>query len=181
MKKIPMIFLYVLTSLFLYACSSNPSHNSFETADHSAKQANLPYFTVKINQEQLFSRFSHFANNYSQYQPSEDDVKHIASIKKPLHLLIIFGTWCHDSEREIPRLLKLLHQANNPNITYQMIAVGYDNKISEEYELPVSINYIPTVIISDESGTELTRVIERPERSWVNEITVKAQSNVLEN
>ncbi len=172
MKKILEVVSYSFLGLFLYACSSQTSHNNLETTEHSANQVNLPYATGEITHPQLFARYSHFASNYNKHQPSEDDVKQVASIDKPLNLLIVFGTWCHDSEREIPRLLKLLHQANNPNITYQMIAVGYNKKVSDVSDLPVSIKYTPTVIISDESGEELTRVIERPEGSWAKNITL---------
>lgn len=171
MKKILKIVSYSCLSLFLYACSGQTSQNSLETTEHAANQVNLPYATGEITHAQLFARYSHFASNYNKYQPSEDDIKQVASIDKPLSLLIVFGTWCHDSEREIPRLLKLLHQANNSNITYQMIAVGYNKTVSDVSDLPVSIKYTPTVIISDESGTELTRVIERPNGSWKLELT----------
>ncbi len=175
MKKILKVVSYTCLSLFLYACSSQTSHNSLETTEHAANQINLPYATGEITHAQLFARYSRFASNYNKYQPSEDDVKQVASIDKPLSLHIVFGTWCHDSEREIPRLLKLLHQANNPNITYQMIAVGYNKKVSDVSDLPVSIKYTPTVIITDESGTELTRVIERPEGSWGYEVATTSR------
>ena len=57
-----------------------------------------------LSAEQLFEAFPSFAACYKTFDAEAD------SIQLPLDasVVVFFGTWCHYSEREVPRLLKLL-------------------------------------------------------------------------
>ena len=57
-----------------------------------------------ISQAELLERHEVFKRNYDAYEVTAG----IDGLPADLKVKILFGTWCHDSEREVPRMLKLL-------------------------------------------------------------------------
>ena len=78
------------------------------------------------------------------------------------------GTWCEDSEREIPGFVSILESINYDTTT-RIIAVDEDkitpNFIEKDFEL---IN-IPTIIFYD-NNTEINRIVEFPIKSIEEDI-----------
>jgi thioredoxin 1 len=62
-------------------------------------------FTGVISASQLITEYPLFRSAYEQYQPSSAEIAAVKSLSGK-SLIVLFGTWCHDSEREVPRLLK---------------------------------------------------------------------------
>lgn len=84
-----------------------------------------------------------------------------------LHLVVLFGFWCHDSEREVPRLIKTLAQARLASVQY--IAVDRNKKAPGDLHQRYDLKYTPTVILLD--GTqEIGRIIEQPEGDWLSHL-----------
>lgn len=62
--------------------------------------------------------------NYAVYAPNQDIVKKIkASDLGKLDVKIVFGSWCGNSKREVPRMMKVLHDASFNETNTQLIAV----------------------------------------------------------
>ncbi|WP_156413722.1 TlpA family protein disulfide reductase [Lacimicrobium alkaliphilum] len=76
-------------------------------------------------------------------------------------VLILFGTWCHDSEREVPRFLKLADASGVRLRQLQLVAVGLDKKDPAGLAQQYNLLYTPTIIVMD-NEQELYRMIERP-------------------
>jgi tetratricopeptide (TPR) repeat protein len=81
---------------------------------------------------------------------------------------IFLGTWCGDSKREVPRMLKLLQAASIDTANVKLIMV--DNSIAKYKQSPQheekgkSIHHVPTFIVY-ENNKELNRIIETPVQS----------------
>ena len=45
---------------------------------------------------------------YSEYESYKVDDQFELLGVKDLDVIIVFGTWCHDSKREVPRMLRIL-------------------------------------------------------------------------
>lgn len=73
-------------------------------------------------------------------------------------VLAFFGTWCHDSQREIPRYMRL-SEASALKTTY--IAVDRDKRDPAGQAARWRISKVPTFILLRE-GRELGRIVERP-------------------
>ena len=86
MKKIYQLFFL---SLFAYSCAS-------ETYPMN------PYAVGDISIKTLFENHEGFQDNYEEYQPGNllDP-----ALFRDIEIYVLFGTWCHDSQREVPRLL----------------------------------------------------------------------------
>lgn len=78
-----------------------------------------------------------------------------------LSLLVLFGSWCHDSEREVPRLLKLLNQSGVKLQSLQLHAVNQQKQHPAQLHLQYQLQYTPTIVVL-QGNTELGRIVERP-------------------
>lgn len=118
-----------------------------------------------IDAKTLHTNYDNFSEEYNDYTLQESDVILLKNINNPITITALFGTWCHDSMREIPRLNKLLMAANNQNITTTLIAVDRNKTIDESYNL----QYTPTIIVYRDNN-EIGRIIETPTKSIAQDI-----------
>jgi thiol-disulfide isomerase/thioredoxin len=110
------------------------------------------------------SNFSWFDDYYKSY---EVDSSLLKPIKKLLDdhnykLEVYFGTWCTDSQREVPSLIKVLDQINFDYNNLKMIAVDEDKivpNLSDEQRQKLNIEYVPTIIVFKD-GKEVNRYVE---------------------
>lgn len=127
------------------------------------KRAKSEPYTGAISASQLISEYPHFRLAYDQYQPSPAEIAAAKSLSGK-SLVVLFGTWCHDSEREVPRLLKLLDLSGVELQSLSLHGVSYNkrepNNLHEIYEL----KYSPTIVLM-QGDNELGRVVEKPKLS----------------
>jgi thioredoxin 1 len=117
-------------------------------------------FTGEISASQLLTEYPQFRSYYEQYQPSASEIAAVKSLSGK-SLIVLLGTWCHDSEREVPRLLKLLDLSGVKLESLSLHGVNYNkqepNNLHQQYDL----KYTPTIILM-QGENELGRVIEKP-------------------
>jgi len=109
-----------------------------------------------------------FNSNYKTYIVDTETLKNIKNKSlKDLKILAFMGTWCHDSNREIPRLLRVVEEMG---IAEQLELYGLDvNKKSQfEREKAFNIKKTPTIIFMRD-GEEIGRILERPKVSFEKE------------
>lgn len=123
-----------------------------------------------ITEESLLNDFTSFNDNFQQFTVNEQEQKIIAQWPEALQIDIYFGTWCHDSEREVPKILKLLKA--NENITATLIALDYQKADPEQLAEAHRIKYTPTIVVYRDASKkeELGRIVERPSKSLVEDI-----------
>ena len=110
-----------------------------------------------------------FNTNYKTYLVDVGALRQIKRRKlKDVKILAFMGTWCHDSNREIPRLMRV---AEELGISDQLELYGLDvDKTSKQgREKGYNVQNTPTIIISID-GKEVKRIIERPEVSFEAEL-----------
>jgi thioredoxin 1 len=123
-----------------------------------------------ISEAKLLNDFSHFSENFEAFTITDQEQEIIAQWPETLNVEIYFGTWCHDSEREVPKILKLLKV--NEQITSTLIALDFKKEDPQGLAKTNKIKYTPTIIIYRDSSKkeELGRIIERPSKSLVEDI-----------
>ena len=110
-----------------------------------------------------------FNTNYKTYLVDVATLKQIKKRKlKDVRILAFMGTWCHDSNREIPRLIRIVEELG---IADQLELYGLDvNKTSKAgREKDYNIRKTPTIIFYLD-GKEVKRVLEEPEISFEHEL-----------
>lgn len=112
-----------------------------------------------------------FADEYKHYSIDEETLELLNSDSfSSLHIKTVVGTWCEDSQRELPRIIKILDHLDF-NFDYLAI-IGVDkNKKAEETEVDqLNIELVPTIIIYIDDK-EIGRIIESPTESLEKDIT----------
>ena len=94
-----------------------------------------------------------------RYEPDPQVVEALAAIDRDVELQLSFGTWCGDSRREVPKLLKALELADNPHLNLRMtsLAPGFDEPLP--WIRDAELTNVPTLIVR-EGGQEIGRFVE---------------------
>ncbi|MDO6567598.1 thioredoxin family protein [Alteromonas sp. 1_MG-2023] len=126
----------------------------------------------EISGEALLAQFPAFMNEYKSYQPSKAELEAVAALEDDT-LLILFGTWCHDSEREVPRLLKTLDASGLDVPRFTLFAVDRTKRDPEGIAKKHGLKYTPTFILLRD-GEEVGRVVERADTSLTQDLKALA-------
>tara|TARA_B100001250_G_scaffold284010_1_gene246045 strand:- start:889 stop:1446 length:558 start_codon:yes stop_codon:yes gene_type:complete len=120
----------------------------------------------EININQLKEYIKDWSNNYN---PNIDILTKIKPLIKKRSIVLIMGTWCEDSEREIPGFIKILEYINYDTTKMRIIAVD-ENKITPNFiEKDYDLINIPTIIFYDNKN-EINRIVEFPIKSIEEDI-----------
>lgn len=122
----------------------------------------------KVTADSL-KKFDWYQKNMDKYNP-DDDI--IARLKKQnlsdYHIKIFFGTWCGDTKRELPVLMKVLNEISFPIDKISFYATSSADTIYKQSKLReekgLYIFRVATFII-EKKGIEINRIVEYPKIS----------------
>jgi len=100
-----------------------------------------------------------FEENTKAYTPDMTVVEEIKPLLKSCYIKVFMGTWCEDSQREVPALMKLLNLTEFDQSQLEIIAMTHDKDTPENYEADYEIEFIPTIMFFKD-GAELNRIVE---------------------
>lgn len=115
------------------------------------------------------------------------DQKAITELKKAkitsYNITVFMGTWCEDSHRDFPRLMKILEEVKFPDNKLTIIAVNRKKESPSGEEGLYNIQKVPTIIV-EKYGKEIGRMIEMPKTGYVErdlvDILKKDDKSVLQ-
>ncbi|NMP17301.1 thioredoxin family protein [Thalassotalea sp. Y01] len=114
--------------------------------------------TGPISAKVLLEQQPEFAENYQNYTPLETELTAVAEIADNVSIDVYFGSWCHDSQREVPRFLKAFVDSS---AKIRLIALDTKKSDANGEAKAANIKFTPTfVVIKD--GQEIGRVVEKP-------------------
>lgn len=105
-----------------------------------------------------------FDTAYVAYRPGEEETARLSRMRDSVDLVVIYGTWCSDSRREMPRFFKLMDEIKFPDDRITLIAVDRSQQIPEGVARQYGVTNVPTFIVRYR-GVEIGRVIESPKSS----------------
>ncbi|GHE81621.1 hypothetical protein GCM10011501_07360 [Thalassotalea profundi] len=123
--------------------------------------------TGDITVKQLLSTYHTFNEEYEMFTLSNKDADLVKSWPKNMRVEVFFGTWCHDSEREVPRLLK----AMNDDVAIKLIALDYEKTEPLGRAVEAEIQFTPTFLIFLDNKL-IGKIVERPSVSLVEDINI---------
>jgi hypothetical protein len=85
------------------------------------------------------------------------------------NITVVLGTWCSDSQREVPRLYKILDYLHFPENNLKLICTDRSKNADGTEVSDLNIELVPTIIFFNED-TEIGRIIESPEVSLESDI-----------
>ena len=151
MKKI----IYLLT-LSIIACATNEKYVMTEG---------------EVDVDYLFNspNTSWFQKNYESYIVDEVIQNEDFSKLNEYNIEIFMNTKCHDSEREVPRFLKILNTLNFSNENLRIVLLNSEKKTIDGLEIGKDITNTPTIIFLKNSNEE-NRIVEFPFENLENDI-----------
>jgi thiol-disulfide isomerase/thioredoxin len=105
--------------------------------------------------------FPSFLERYDTVQVNTDIVEMIARMHPDIDILVFLGSWCGDSRREVPRLVKIVRSAGLPEARVRYYGLDRTKKSADGLTDTYRIERVPTVILL-RGGEELGRVVELP-------------------
>ena len=100
----------------------------------------------------------------------EETVETLEATSDEVRYLVWGGDWCKDCRAMLPDFAAALAAADVPPDRVETIAV--DTEKTGPKVSAYDIEYIPTIVVEDDEGTELVRFVEsedRPPAVWLTE------------
>lgn len=114
--------------------------------------------------DEIRAEFRVFNIYVNRYNPDSSAVEFLKAFDASVEIKIFFGTWCHDSKREIPAFIKTMEEANNPNFVIEYVGVSRKKSDPEGIAESYDLQYTPTFIIFS-AENEIGRIVEESTES----------------
>lgn len=102
-----------------------------------------------------------FQEYYQIYEPDKSVLAELKQKQEGIEILIVLGTWCSDSQEQVPKFLKVLDRIKFDKNNIQMICVDSKKEAGIIDILNYNIQKVPTFIVY-RKGREIGRIIESP-------------------
>jgi thiol-disulfide isomerase/thioredoxin len=135
----------------------------------------------KTTRDDIAGNIEDWDAEYAAYSPGSEAVTALRERLRGVRLVCVFGTWCADSKREVPRLWKVLDEAGFPMSRLDMYAVA-SSRFTKDMPIPeealawstdvkswYDVTAVATIIVT-RGGKELGRIVEEPEASIEEDI-----------
>lgn len=141
------LFAFSLSVLLLVAFGQNENQNDI----------------VKVFNEELLqdAPYSTWYNAEYAYTPNTEVITQLSTLNLNYDIVIVLGTWCSDTQKQVPRFLKILDLIDYDK--NKMTLIGVDqNKSLPNYPISnFNIEKVPTFIIY-KNKVEVGRITESP-------------------
>lgn len=127
----------------------------------------------RVRQSSLPAISESWREDYEAYEPAADDVRALAALQGPAVLDVYFGSWCSDSRRELPRLVKILDRAASPGLRVRFYGLDRSKKKPARLARRGSIERVPTLVLSA-GGREIGRIVESPRSTLEHDLALLA-------
>jgi thiol-disulfide isomerase/thioredoxin len=102
-----------------------------------------------------------FSAVYDTFRVAPEFIELLRSSHEGVEVLVILGTWCGDSKRQVPVFLKVADEAGITADRIRLYGVDRSKKSPEGLEAPYVIERVPTFIFL-KGGKEVGRITEKP-------------------
>ncbi len=127
-----------------------------------------PFLLGPVEWDEL-AELSGWQEEYDAGEPDPAALERLGSATESYRVVTVLGSWCHDSRREVPRLVKVLDQLESPVFAHEMIGVDRTRRIDDPEVASFAgvertVDLVATIVVFDAAGVELGRVIETAEK-----------------
>lgn len=155
MRTLSVILLSITILTLVSACAN--SHGT-----------NTTMAIGEVSSQKLINDHESFMQSYRAFQLSESDIAEVKAWPSDLHVDVYFGTWCHDSQREVPHFLKIV--AEKKELSNRLIGLDYEKSEPNGSAKSHDIKYTPTFVVY-QNNKEIGRIVERPKVSLAADIS----------
>jgi len=118
-------------------------------------ECNRDAFTMEPFMEWYDIEYEEYTPDQTIIEKLKKDINNVSRIK------IVMGSWCSDSQREVPRFYRIMDEAGIPDEKVELISVNRDKMVPGIDISALKIERVPTFIFYD-GIKEQGRIIETP-------------------
>ena len=159
MKK-TIIFLWII---LFFSCKTKNSESKKETnkvvENKKEDKDIIGYF--ERNELEKNPHVVWFDKNYKNYELDETIAEKIKPLMKNFEITVFMGTWCEESQKDIPGFFKLYDYIKADNEKILLIGMSEQKTTPQNYENGLDIFNVPTYIFK-KNGKEINRIVEFP-------------------
>lgn len=163
----PLLNILLVMLLAIANAHSQPANTPIVNSEFTkpnGQKVLLGHCSPSMMQRDIYQ--SWYDQFYNDYKVDETMVKQLTSLLQDDVVVEIFaGSWCGDTRREIPRLMKILDEAAFDTTQLKLIFVDNSRELYKQSpqheEAGKHIHRIPTIILY-QNGEELNRIVEIP-------------------
>ncbi|HTR82749.1 MAG TPA: thioredoxin family protein [Bacteroidota bacterium] len=109
------------------------------------------------------SSFGWYRKNFSSFTPDSASVAYLSTSAQDIHFIVIGGTWCGDTKRELPKFFKTMEAAHIPESHIELYGVDRSKENSEHSAEKYDVVSVPTFIVISH-GKEIGRIVEQTKK-----------------
>ncbi len=145
----------ILTLLFLGGCGAGDSFQL--TMDPVGTKIVTGRFSPSLLESD--SSFVWYRQDYTSFNPDSSSVAFVSAHASDLHFIVVGGTWCGDTKRELPRFFKTLASAHVAVEKVELYGVDRSKVSNDGLTERYNITRVPTFIVFLQ-GKEEGRIVE---------------------
>lgn len=134
-------------------------------------QARYSMMTGVIDAQEMLQKNMAMRNYKSAHestlQPAH--VEQLKAVSEETTILVFLGTWCPDSQRNVPPFMNLIEAAQNELIKVEYIGVNRRKRDPDNRVKDYEIRRVPTFVVMQQ-GQEIGRLVERPKTTVEEDI-----------
>lgn len=117
----------------------------------------------------MTASYPSYPEGYDSSRIDQAVVEMIRQLQDDSEVVVVFGTWCSDSKRHVPRFLKLADLAGFPPSRIRFYGVDRTKKSHDGVTDRYGIELVPTFIFL-KNGKEIGRIVETPRTSLEEDV-----------
>jgi cyclophilin family peptidyl-prolyl cis-trans isomerase/HEAT repeat protein len=146
----------------------------------SVPNVSLPLEIGEMSSARLLERLPEYSRLKAAYQPDLTVIEMMKSYVRPDdHVEVYMGTWCHDSEREVPRLLRIVDDMKaqyDISLPVRYFALDRSKQKPETLVNGKRIGSVATFVYY-RGARELGRIVERPAALFEDDLLALAAAD----
>jgi thiol-disulfide isomerase/thioredoxin len=102
-----------------------------------------------------------FNPTFESYKPKTTVINELKSKIQDIEITVFMGTWCSDSQAQVPNFYKILKEMGFDENKVKLITMTKEKTTPEKFEEDLKITNVPTFIFL-KNGKEIQRIVETP-------------------
>src|SRR5450756_704998 len=146
---------YCVAFLIIAGCGGEGSYRN--TVESQGTEIVVGKFTRSLLESD--SSFSWYRRNYDAFTPDSASIAYLSNAAHNVHFIVIGGTWCGDTKRELPQFFKTVSLSDIPESNIELYGVDRSKKSNDGLTAQYGFTRVPTFILYSD-GKEIGRIVE---------------------
>lgn len=166
--------LLIVLVVFFISCGTKPESSFSRLTNDAGDEVWIGSFS----KSDLERDFTWFKEEYEGYTVDMETMTTVKPYLKDVVVKVYMGTWCSDSQREVPHFFKIMDAIKFKKI--EIVGLSEDKTTPDGLEKEYTIENVPTFIFLKD-GKEVNRMVEYPletlEKDMLAIFTTKSYKN----